>query len=870
MMFKVPDSVETESTANTWKQFYSSDYSTSADTMPVLAITYQSVSYDVTLSHDSAELYTGETLELIATTTPAGQTVTWESDAPTIASVSDGGVVEALSPGTAVITATLSDEIKATCNIVVSAKTISFEHYNDVTLQVYKGNTITLTPVTEPADEEVTWTSLTPEIATVENGVVTGISPGNATIRAALSDDVDIYVECQVEVLATDVHFECVCESDCAEDCTCGCRYISISIYSGETVTLTAITVPDGQSVTWESMNPTVATVVDGEVTGVSPGNTVIKASLSADTYVECQVEVLASTIDIDYENVSVVKDPSKEALVLLTAETVPQDLPVTWSTSDSTIATVAETGLVTIHKVGDVTITATLADGTSDSCVIRARYRGELSHYAREEYTGTSFDLVLSPQVVENVTWTSSNSSIATVDASGRVICLRPGNVTITVNSPDLLEPVSCSVTIRVGARLYHIYNNRSSWGHLTSQRISFFNNTAVIQDEDVSSRGELYYLTQLWRITYVGGEYYTIRPAFKLSLGLSVDAFHDVRLVEIGIEESEELVPANALWKIIRCENGYRLECKAYPGLYLMPYASSENPRTKIVCDDDVTSSACVWNFAAESIVPHAIAYSKTTGKPCDAPEVNVAKTKNLSFADVCEDIVFSIASNTGFYQDLSWDTDTPELIEVYENGNLRGKGYGTANIIVTPDVSGSAKSSSYEVYVTKFWLTGYELAYNEELWSDPDVIRGTNCYSYALNYRSDKLVPRDDEGQIMSDLDNIPKSPDSGETIVDYIKKDAARYGFYFEERKDGMAIPEGAYLVALFVQCGVAFHWYRQNPDGTWSHKHNTDPIKNCDESGSLIYDPDVADKDFSYKNGPNYKCLIGYFYVTPLE
>ena len=72
------------------------------------------------------------------------------------------------------------------------------------------------------------------------------------------------------------------------------------------------------------------------------------------------------------------------------------------------------------------------------------------------------------------------------------------------------------------------------------------------------------------------------------------------------------------------------------------------------------------------------------------------------------------------------------------------------------------------------------------------------------------------------------------------------------------------------VALFVHPGVSFHWYRQNPDGTWSHKHNTDPIKNCDESGNSIYDPDVADKDFSYKGGYNYELLIGYFYVTPLE
>ena len=41
MVFKVPDAVEEESTANTWKQFYSSDYNTTVETMPALTITYQ-------------------------------------------------------------------------------------------------------------------------------------------------------------------------------------------------------------------------------------------------------------------------------------------------------------------------------------------------------------------------------------------------------------------------------------------------------------------------------------------------------------------------------------------------------------------------------------------------------------------------------------------------------------------------------------------------------------------------------------------------------------------------------------------------------------------------------------------------------------
>ena len=210
---------------------------------------------------------------------------------------------------------------------------------------------------------------------------------------------------------------------------------------------------------------------------------------------------------------------------IILTVETVPPGLPVTWSSSDPSIATVSPSGVVTALKAGDVTITATLGD-ISSICTVHIRYRGELNYSSYEMYDMETLDLALYPGDAENVTWRSSNSDIATVDETGYVVAVNPGVVHITANSPDLLEPVSCTVYVRFGERLYWIQNVSNSY-RLTSQSIRTFNNTTVVQDGDNSSLHELNYLTQLWRITHVGDGYYSIRPAFKLSMGLYVDDF-------------------------------------------------------------------------------------------------------------------------------------------------------------------------------------------------------------------------------------------------------------------------------------------------------------------------------------------------------
>ena len=68
---------------------------------------------------------------------------------------------------------------------------------------VVVGNTVSLSAITAPAGETVTWTSSDTDKATVDNGVVTGVASGSATITAKITVDGTDYTDtCTVTVTA--------------------------------------------------------------------------------------------------------------------------------------------------------------------------------------------------------------------------------------------------------------------------------------------------------------------------------------------------------------------------------------------------------------------------------------------------------------------------------------------------------------------------------------------------------------------------------------------------------------------------------------------------------------------------------------------
>ena len=73
------------------------------------------------------------------------------------------------------------------------------------------------------------------------------------------------------------------------------------------------------------------------------------------------------------------------------------------------------------------------------------------------------------------------------------------------------------------------------------------------------------------------------------------------------------------------------------------------------------------------------------------------------------------------------------------------------------------------------------------------------------------------------------------------------------------------PKGYSKVALVVDKGTDYHWYRQNPDGTWSHKDGSNPVKNFDAKKRKIFNPKQASRD--YGSELNYEDFCGFFCVN---
>ena len=313
----------------------------------------------ITLDKTSLSMQVGETEAITAIVSPdnaTDKTVEWGSSDVAVATVADG-IITAKKSGEAIITAK-SGSCIAECKvtITVSAESVTLDK---TSLSLAIGESATLTATVKPddaTDKTVAWSSSDESVAKVDNGKVTAVKSGKATVTAKCGVKT---AECAVTVT--------VPVSSITLDKT------TLSLVIGESFTLTATVKPDDatdKTVTWSSSDESVARVDNGKVTAVKSGKATVTAKCGVKT-AECAVTVTVpvSSITLDKTTLSLVIGES----FTLTATVKPDDATdktVTWSSSDESVARV-DNGKVTAVNAGQAKISAAVGNITTSCNVV-------------------------------------------------------------------------------------------------------------------------------------------------------------------------------------------------------------------------------------------------------------------------------------------------------------------------------------------------------------------------------------------------------------------------------------------------------------------------------------------------------------------
>lgn len=313
----------------------------------------------------------------------------------------------------------------------------------------------TIYPSTANYKTGIKWTSSNNDIAVVdENGFVTGISNGDVTITATTENGKT--ATWNVTVISTPLSIGLDKEN------------VTLDISTNKTYQFKATIYPSTANtdigLTWSSSDNSVATVnKDGVVTGVKNGTTVItvvtenkkvtSASVTVQTSpVSISISPSSATIDLSAENKSV------QLKATISPNTTNIKNKITWTSTNNNIATVDSNGLVRGYANGTVTITATTANGKSTKATITVQTSPtsitlSTNKIVLEKYTNKNYQLKATVRptnanVYTNVSWTSSNNGIVTVNGNGYVTAIGTGTATITATTGNGLS-ARCTVVV-------------------------------------------------------------------------------------------------------------------------------------------------------------------------------------------------------------------------------------------------------------------------------------------------------------------------------------------------------------------------------------------------------------------------------------
>jgi uncharacterized protein YjdB len=371
-------------------------------------------------------------------------------------------IITAMGKGTAKVTLTYVPSYKlfdSTNAIVIELNVTVIDGISLSTSNatLFTKSTLLLNAIVTDPTEPIIWSTSDSKIASVEGGLVTGLTPGIATITAKQTiNGVVKKATCLITVqqsVATIV-------VDPEE----------FTLPIGGYTTLHATITPKNLNnvvLKWKSSDESIVKVVEASaltatIQGVAGGHAVISA-INQDNVVVgyCHVSVQQSATSVVLSETDVTVDLTAKRLQIR-ATVYPVNAlnkAVVWSSTDETKAKVDQNGLVTLLKPGTVSIIATSDDNAKAKAICNINIQIPVVSIALDETTKTMYvgqaarlSYVLLPNNASKntVTWTSTNPSVASVDATGKVSAKSVGTTVIILKTLDGGYSIYCTITVK------------------------------------------------------------------------------------------------------------------------------------------------------------------------------------------------------------------------------------------------------------------------------------------------------------------------------------------------------------------------------------------------------------------------------------
>ena len=426
---------------------------------------------EISLSAGKTTLKVGESTKVTASISPENATdkgITFTSSAATVATVDADGNVMATGAGSATITATAKDGKGASSSITLKVE----EMAAGVTLEpnslnLKENETAQLSASVQPttASQSIRYSSNNDAVATVSNtGLVTAVKEGTAIITAAANDGSGKYATCTVKVGSTPVEVPVTGITVNPSE---------LLLEEKEAKELKATVEPanaTNKGVIFSSSNTNVAVVSnDGLVTAVNNGTAIITVTSKENSSIiaKCSVKVgkpvMVTDVTVQPAELKLKTDGTYQLSVSVLPSNA-DERGVTFESSNTAVATVSASGLVTAKGPGTATITATAKDGSGKkaTCTVTVTQpvKGVTVSPASVVIQKGNVQKLTASVVPANATnqelvYKSSNETVAIVSKDGIITGLNEGWATITVCSEEN-QAIYGTCTVKVGLPVY------------------------------------------------------------------------------------------------------------------------------------------------------------------------------------------------------------------------------------------------------------------------------------------------------------------------------------------------------------------------------------------------------------------------------